>query len=276
MNIHTLMNTTPDYTAIKAKQNIAWGTGDYAKVGVTLQITGEELAEAMDLKPDSKVLDVAAGNGNATLAFARRFYAVTSTDFVKDLLEASAARAEAEGLEVQYQQADAENLPFEDGSFDAVVSTFGVMFTPDQDQSATELQRVIKPGGTIGMANWTPGSFIGQLFKTLGRHVAPPAGVNSPANWGSEEWIAQRFGDQSSLISFTLKEFNFRYRSAEHFVDYFRTFYGPMQKAFDVLGSEGQLKLRNDIIELVEEYNVAEDGSVKIPSEYAQIVISKA
>lgn len=275
MGIQTSINQTADFTAIKAKQNVAWGAGDYAKVGVTLQITGEELAEAMDMTPDAKVLDVAAGNGNATLAFARRFCDVTSTDYVEALLKSSGQRAQAEGLFVTYKVADAEDLPFEDQMFDAVVSTFGVMFTPNQQQSAAELQRVVKPGGKIGMANWTPESFIGQLFKTIGKHVPPPAGVNSPALWGSRAWVDETFGTNCDVSSFRRKNFMFRYRSAEHFLEYFRTFYGPMQKAFEALDADGQAALRGDILALIEKFDVSANDSLCISSEYAEIIVAR-
>lgn len=265
----------PDYAAIKTKQNAAWASGDYAKVGVTLQIAGEELAETMDMAPDTKILDVAAGNGNATLAFARRFCKVTSTDYVGTLLESGKARADVEGHEIQFQVADAENLPFDDAAFDAVVSTYGVMFTPNQQQSAGEMIRVCRSGGKVGMANWTPDSFIGHLFKTLGKHIAPPAGVKSPGLWGSREWIEEHFGPQSNSVSYTLKNFIFRYRSPEHFVDYFRTYYGPMQKAFLALDAGGQEALAQDMHTLIGTFNTATDGSVRIPSEYAEIVVTK-
>lgn len=270
MTIHV-----PDYTAIKTKQNAAWSAGNYAKVGVTLQLSGEELAEALDMKPDTAVLDVAAGNGNATLAFARRFCDVTSTDYVPALLDSSRARADAEGLDVKFQTADAENLPFDDAGFDAVVSTFGVMFTPNQNKSASELVRVIKSGGKIGLANWTPSSFIGQVFKTIGKHVAPPTGVNSPAAWGDREWIENTFGSNVTVQSFKAKNFVFRYRSPEHFMEYFRTFYGPMQKAFLALDEAGQNALNNDMLALIEEFNTANDGTARILSEYAEIVLVK-
>lgn len=275
MSIQSTIAPTADYTAIKAKQNAAWGAGDYSKVGVTLQITGEELAEAMDMRADSTILDVAAGNGNATLAFARRFCDVTSTDYVESLLEASGKRAQAEGLFVNYKVADAENLPFDDQSFDAVVSTFGVMFTPNQKQSAAELQRVVKAGGKIGMANWTPESFIGQLFKTIGKHVPPPAGVNSPAMWGSRDWIDQNFGTRCAVKSFRRRNFMFRYRSAEHFMEYFRTFYGPMQKAFEALDAEGQTSLRNDMMALIKRFDISTNDSLCISSEYAEIIVER-
>lgn len=269
------IQTPTDFEAIKAKQNAAWSSGDYSKVGVTVQITGEQLAEAMGMTPNAKVLDVAAGNGNATLAFARRFCDVTSTDYVEALLEASSRRAEAEGLFVNYKLADAENLPFADQSFDGVVSTFGVMFTPDQRQAAAELQRMVKPGGQIGMTNWTPESFIGQLFKTIGKHVPPPAGVNSPANWGSRTWIEDTFGEGFEVSVFRPKTFLFRYRSADHFLEFFRTFYGPIQKAFDALDANGQAALRSDIMDLIERFDVSVDDTVCISSEYAEIIIER-
>ncbi len=275
MGIQSTIAPTADYTAIKAKQNAAWGAGDYSKVGVTLQITGEELAEAMDMRADSTILDVAAGNGNATLAFARRFCDVTSTDYVESLLEASGKRAHAEGLFVNYKVADAENLPFDDQSFDAAVSTFGVMFTPNQKQSAAELQRVVKAGGKIGMANWTPESFIGQLFKTIGKHVPPPAGVNSPAMWGRRDWIDQNFGTRCAVKSFRRKNFMFRYRSAEHFMEYFRTFYGPMQKAFEALDADGQASLRNNMMALIKRFDISTNDSLCISSEYAEIIVER-
>jgi SAM-dependent methyltransferase len=273
------MNQTgsaPDYSAIKAKQNAAWASGDYAKIGVTLQIVGESLAEAMDITPGSKVLDVAAGNGNATLAFARRWCDVTSTDYVDALLARSRARAEAEGLDVKYRMADAEQLPFDDGSFDAVVSTFGVMFAPNQPKAAGELLRTCRSGGLIGMANWTPEGFIGQLFKTLGKHVAPPPGVNSPALWGSKSWIEQHFGSRARKIAVQDKAFVFRYRSPDHFLEFFRTYYGPTHKAFLALDSTGQAALANDLRATIARFNTATDGSMRVPSDYAEIIVTEA
>jgi ubiquinone/menaquinone biosynthesis C-methylase UbiE len=276
MSTMTQSAPTPDFSAIKAKQNAAWASGDYAKIGTTLQIVGETLAEAMDLRPGSSVLDVAAGNGNATLAFARRWCRVTSTDYVDSLLARGRARAEAEALDVAYRVADAEQLPFEAGSFDAVVSTFGVMFTPNQAKAASELLRVCRHGGVIGMANWTPDGFIGQLFKTLGRHIAPPAGVSSPALWGTRPWIEEQFKPAARAIDMDEKMFVFRYRSPEHFMDVFRTFYGPVHKAFLALDQAGQSALAKDLIETIGRFNTATDGSMRVPSAYSEILITKA
>jgi len=275
MNATTQILTTPDYEAVKLKQNAAWTSGDYAKIGVTLQIVGEELAEAMDLTPGSPVLDVAAGNGNATMAFARRGATVTSTDYVECLLMRGRDRATAEGLAINFTVADAEALPFDNDSFDAVVSTFGVMFTPNQQQSASELVRVVKPGGRVGLANWTPTSFIGALFKTLGLHVPPPAGVQSPAMWGDEEWLTQTFSTSARKVEFVTKSFVFRYRSPDEFVDIFAEFYGPVHKAFLALDVVGQAELRSDILDTVAAYNTANDGSMRVPAEYLEVMITK-
>ena len=264
----------PDFDLIKSKQNGAWASGDYAVVGTTLQIVGESLAEAMDLAPGARVVDVAAGNGNATLAMARRWHEVVSTDYVPQLLEKGRKRAEAENLKVAFETADAEALPFADDTFDGVVSTFGVMFAPNQTQAASELMRVCKPGGSIGLANWTPSGFIGRLFKTLGGPVAPPAVVKSPALWGDAAWLESTFAE-ATRVACTLRQFNFRYRDAAHFVDVFRTLYGPVHKAFLALNVEGRARLEHDILALVEEMNTATDGSLKIPSDYLEIVITK-
>lgn len=266
---------TPDYSAIKTKQNAAWASGDYARIGATLQIVGETLAETMDLNPASSVLDVAAGNGNATLAFARRWCDVTSTDYVDALLERGRARAVAEGQDIAFQHADAENMPFEDGVFDAVVSTYGVMFAPNQKQAAAEMIRVCRSGGKIGMANWTPDGFIGQLFKTLGSHVPPPAGVKSPALWGTSDWIEETFGAYAAHIVLEPRDFVFRYRSPDHFVDVFRTYYGPVHKAFLALGDRAEEALEADIKALIARMNTADDGSMRVPARYAEIVVTK-
>lgn len=264
----------PDFEAIKAKQNGAWASGDYAVVGTTLQIVGESLAERLDLAPGATVLDVAAGNGNATLAMARRWHKVTSTDYVPTLLDKGQARARAENLNIAFETADAEALPYEAETFDSVVSTFGVMFAPDQEKAASEMLRVCKPGGAIGMANWTPSGFIGQLFKTLGGHIAPPPGVKSPALWGDTSWLEETFAG-AGPIDCQMRQFMFRYRDAGHFVDVFRTLYGPVHKAFLALDADGRVALEQDILALLDRMNVAKDGSVKIPSDYLEIVIRK-
>ena len=267
--------TQPDLAALKQRQQGAWSSGDYAVVGTTLQIVGEQLCEALDLRSGSKVLDVAAGNGNATLAAARRWCDVTSTDYVPALLERGRERAAAERLTITFREADAEALPFPDASFDVVVSTFGVMFTPNQDKAAAELARVCRPGGKIGLANWTPQGFIGQLFKTLGKHLPPPAGVKSPALWGTTARLQEMFGGRASEIVAEPRMFVFRYRSPEHWLDVFKSFYGPMLKAFAALDEANQQKLHQDLMMLIGSMNRADDGTVVVHSEYLEAVIGK-
>ena len=263
---------TPDLAQLKGKQQAAWSSGDYAVVGTTCD-RGRD-CEALDLSAGSKVLDVAAGNGMMSLAAARRWCEVVSTDYVPALLARGRARAEAEGLAIAFKEADAEALPFADASFDAVVSTFGVMFTPNQDKAAAELLRVCKPGGRIGLANWTPDGFIGQVFKTLGKYLPPPAGAKSPAQWGTHARLDEMFGAAATLKA-EPRHFNFRYRSAEHFMDVFKTYYGPILKAFAALDPQKQGELRADLMALIARLNRATDGTMVVPSEYLEIVITK-
>jgi len=276
MDTTTLTRENPvDFTALKAKQQAAWSSGDYAVVGTTLQIVAEQLCEAMDLPAGSTVLDVAAGNGAASLAAARRWGIVTSTDYVASLLARGKARAMAEGLNIAFQEADAEALPFAEQSFDAVISTFGVMFAPDHDKAAAEMLRVLHPGGTIGLANWTPDGFIGEVFKVLGKHLPPAPGAKSPMQWGTHARIKAMFGPAAADIRIEQRHFNFRYLSPKHFLDVFETYYGPMLKAFETLDVGGQAALRGDLMALINRANRAKDGSAVIPSEYLEIVITK-
>lgn len=266
----------PDYAAIKSRQQQVWASGDFSVIGTTLQIVGEQLAESVDLRAGERVLDVAAGNGNATLAAARRFAQVTATDFVPALLEKAAARAQAEGAQVVFQTADAENLPFADGHFDVVLSTFGVMFAPQQERAASELLRVLRPGGRVGLANWTPEGFIGQLFRTVGRVVAPVAGLRSPALWGNEAHLASLFDPSRVVIQTQRRHFNFRYRSAAHWIAMFRDYYGPTHKAFASLDGPGQATLTADLEDLLARYNQGGAHSLVVPAEYLEVVITKA
>lgn len=271
----TDMITLPDFAAIKSRQQAAWASGDYARIGVTLQIVGERLAETMDLPAGATALDVAAGNGNVTLALARRGVDVVSTDYVGALLQRGRARAEAEGLPAMFREADAEALPFADGAFHAVASTFGVMFAPDQETAAKELVRVTRSGGRIGLANWTPGGFIGELFRLIGRHVPPPPGVEPPSRWGDRAWIEATFGPSAAEIAFETRQFVFRYASPRTGLDEFRTFYGPVLKAFAALDAEGQAALARDFLALVSRFDTAIDGTMRVPSDYAEIVVTK-
>lgn len=267
-------NTLPDLAAIKQVQQTIWASGDFAVIGVTLQIVGETLAEAADIRAGETVLDVAAGNGNATLAAARRFARVLSTDYVPALLEKGRQRAAAEGLPVEFRVADAENLPFPDGDFDVALSTFGVMFTPDHARAAAELLRVVRDGGRIGLASWTPEGFIGQAFKTLGSHVPPPAGLKSPALWGTEAYLQALFGDAAEIRA-ERRVFNFRYASPAHWLQVFRDYYGPTNKAFARLDSAGQAALESDFIALMGRFNIAGPASLVVPAEYLEAVITK-
>jgi len=264
-----------DLGALKTRQRGAWSSGDYAIVGTTLQIVGEDLCEALDLRAGQKVLDVAAGNGNVSLAAARRWCDVVSTDYVPALLERGRERAAAERLDIDFHEADAEALPFVDGSFDVVVSTFGVMFTPDQERAAAEMARVCRSGGKIGLANWTPDGFIGQVFKTIGKHLPPPAGARSPALWGTPARLAELFAPHGATVETTQRIFVMRYRSPGHWLDIFKTFYGPVLKTFAALDSTGQAALQRDLLALIGQFNRADDGTMVVPSEYLEVVINR-
>ena len=273
MNVQSAIPTV-DLSTIKGRQQLAWGSGDYAIVGTTLQIVGETLCEAVDLRSNQRVLDVAAGNGNATLAAARRFADVVSTDYVAALLEGGRRRAEADRLPVTFQEADAEALPFADASFDVVLSTFGVMFTPNQEKAAGELLRVCRPGGKIGLANWTPDSFIGQMFKVLGKYIPPVAGVAPPSLWGTKARLDTLFGSQA-VVAAESRNFVFRYKSPAHWLEIFRDYYGPVLKAFASLAPEARTALEKDLLALLDKHNVAKDGTLVLPSEYLEAVITR-
>lgn len=271
----SIVQAAPDLGAIKQKQQATWSSGDFAIIGVTLNIVGESLAEAADVRAGERVIDVAAGNGNATLAAARRFARVTSTDYVPALLEKGRVRAQAEGLEVEFKVADAEDLPFPDGSFDVALSTYGAMFTPDHARPAREMLRVVRSGGRIGLANWTPEGFIGQLFKVVGSYVPPPAGLKSPALWGTEPHMVSLFGAQAANISCVRKMFNFRYLSSAHWIQVFRDFYGPTHKAFAALDPAKRPAMERDIRDLLERSNIGGKDSLVVPGEYLEVVIVK-
>lgn len=265
----------PDYAAIKQRQQAAWATGDFAVIGVTLQIVGETLAEAADIRAGETVIDVAAGNGNASLAAAHRMARVTSTDYVPALLEKGRARAAAEGLDIAFQVADAESLPFGDGAFDVALSSFGVMFAPDHGKSAAELLRVVRAGGRIGLASWTPDSFVGQLFKVVGKALPPPAGLMSPLLWGTEAYLGELFGDAAADIRTARHHYRFRYASPSHWLQVFRDFYGPVNKAFGALDFHGQALLEQEILALLARFNTAGSASLVVPAEYLEAVIIK-
>jgi ubiquinone/menaquinone biosynthesis C-methylase UbiE len=265
----------PDLQALKSRQRAAWSSGDYAIVGTTLQIVGEELCEALDVRAGQKVLDVAAGNGNVSLAAARRWCDVVASDYVPELLERARERAAAERLDIRLREADAEALPFPSESFDVVVSTFGAMFTPDQEMAASEMLRVVKSGGKIGLASWTPEGFIGQVFKTIGRHLPPPPGARSPALWGTRARITELFGLHAASITTAQRHFVFRYRSPAHWLEVFRNYYGPLLKAFAALEPASRAELEHDLLALIQRFNRARDGSMVVPGEYLEAVITR-
>ncbi len=273
MNVHTPI-ATGNFATVKSRQHAAWSSGNYAAVGNTVQIVGETLCEAVDLHAGERVLDVAAGSGNATLAAARRYADVVSTDYVGAWLENGRARAKANGFQVAFREADAEALPFADESFDVVLSTFGVMFTPDQEKAASELLRVCRPGGRIGLANWTPDSFIGQLFKTIGKFIPPAPGLKSPALWGDRAHLEKLFGPKASVAAES-RHFVFRYRSSAHWLETFRNCYGPMLKAFAALDTDAAKGLQADIEALLDRFNTASDGTLVAPGEYLEVVVTR-
>jgi SAM-dependent methyltransferase len=261
---------------LKAKQQKMWASGDFALLASLIHPMAEELVQAADLSAGARVLDVAAGTGNAAIAAARCLADVTATDYVPELLDRGRTRAEAERLPVTFEVADAENLPYADGSFDAVFSVVGVMFAPDQERAAAELTRVCRPGGTIGLANWTPDGFIGEMFRTVGRRVPPPPGIRGPVEWGNADRLRELFGDRVSDLRIEPRTFMYRFASPEAFADFFREYYGPTVKAFEALGPDGGKTLYDDLVDLAGRYNIATDGSAKIPAAYVQVVAVRA
>ena len=266
---------TPDLTTIKGRQQKAWSSGDYGKVGVTLLVIAEALAEAVDLHPGQRVLDVACGNGNASLAAARRFCEVVGIDYVPMLLDEGRQRAKADGLAVDFREGDAENLFFPDSSFDVVLSTIGVMFAPNQEKAASELLRVLRPGGKIGMANWVPDGYVGDLFRTIGRHVPPPSGLKPPFRWGTEEGLRELLGEGAGSLQTRRRSFVWRFPSARHHVEFMRGYYGPLYRAFETLDEEGQKALEENLISVVEHYNRSGNGTAVWPADYLEVVATR-
>ena len=272
----TTQAPSPDLKAIKGKQQQTWASGDFAVVATTLAIVSELLCEAVDLHAGERVLDVATGSGNTAIAAARRFCETSGVDYVPALLDRARERATAERLEIDFREGDAEAIPYPDASFDAVLSTYGSMFAPDQEQAARELLRVCRSGGRIGMVNWTPEGFIGEMFRATGRHVPPPAGLKPPVLWGTEARLHELFGDGITSLSLTRRTYTFRYTSAEHWLDTFRTYYGPTLKAFEAQDAAGQQSLAADLLELARRHNRATDGTLAVPAEYAEVVAVRA
>jgi ubiquinone/menaquinone biosynthesis C-methylase UbiE len=271
----TTQPQAPSMSAIKERMHKVWTSGNYAKIGNPIAIMGELLCEATDLRSGDTVLDVATGSGNTAISAARRFCDVTGMDLAPESIEHARRRAEAEGMDITFEVGDAEDLHYPDASFDVVLSTIGVMFCPNQEKAASELLRVCKPGGKIGLSSWTPDGFTGNMLRTVGKHVPPPPGVKPPSLWGTEERLRELFGEGTSSLETTRRTYNFRYPSPEHFVDWFRNYYGPTVRAFAALEPEGQDALARDLKELLEERNVSGDGTLVVPSDYLEMVAVK-
>ena len=268
----TTQPQAPDANAVKERMHKVWTSGEYARIGNPLVLIGELLCEAVDLRSGEKVLDVATGSGNTAISAARRGCDATGIDYVPELIELARRRAEVEGMEVTFEVGAAEDLPYSDASFDVVLSTLGVMFAPDQEKVAEELLRTCRPGGKIGLANWTPDGFIGSMFRTLGKHVPPPPGIKPPPLWGTEERLRELLGEGVASLGVTQRSYMLRYPSAGHFVEYFRSYYGPTLKAFESLDRDGQEALAKDLEELLEHWNTSGDATLIVPSDYLEVV----
>ncbi len=272
-----MADAPPDLETVTQVQQQIWSKGDFAKIGTAGQIVPEELCEAMDILPGRRLLDVACGAGNGAIAACRRNVEAVGLDYVPALLERARQRAAAEDYEIEFVEGDAQELPFEDGSFDYVISTFGAMFAPDQERTASELLRVCRSGGTIGMANWPPRGIVGGgMFKVAAEHAPPPPGVQPPVLWGSEEHLCELFGDGVSDLTVNERYWNFRYRSSEDWLQVFRTYFGPIITAFERVGDEGAEALENDLLNVMREHNRAGDAALVTPAEYAEVVAVRA
>ena len=271
------MNDSPDFAAVTEIQQGIWSKGDFAMVANLVYHPAERLAEALDLVPDERVLDVASGSGNLALAAARRTWGnVVSSDYVPSLLERGRERAAAERLEVEFVEADAQALPFEDGSFDVATSIYGVMFAPDQQKAADELLRVVKPGGRIGLGSWCPAGAVGTMFQTIAKHAPPPPGVPSPLLWGTEEHIRDLFGDGISELRAERRVSRQPFRSADHYIEFFRTYFGPTKTAYERVGPDGEAALTEDLRNFLEGANSAGERAMVLEADYLEVIATRA
>jgi SAM-dependent methyltransferase len=271
------MSDAVDLEAIKQGQQKTWSEGDFAMVAGLVMMVAEELAEELDIVPDERVLDVACGSGNGALAAARRSWGnAVGVDFVAALLERGRERAAVERLDVEFVEGDAADLPFEDGEFDVVISIFGAMFAPEQEKAAGELLRACKPGGRIGMANWVPDGPVSSLFATIAKHAPPPPGMVPPVLWGTEERVRELFGDGVSELRVERRVSRQAFRSIDHYLDFFRTYFGPIKLAFDRVGAEGEAALEADLREQLEKANSGDDRAFVLEPEYLQVIATRA
>jgi ubiquinone/menaquinone biosynthesis C-methylase UbiE len=261
-----------DLAAAKARQQRVWSIGDFARIAAAQVVVGDDLCDAVDVLPGETVVDVACGSGNAAISASRRFATVTGVDYVPELLEHGRRRAAAEGLEVDFVEGDAESLPFERGAFDVVLSTFGAMFAPDQPRAAAELLRVCRAGGRIGMTNWTPDGLVGEMFRITSEYAPPPAGVEPPTRWGTEDRLEELLGGGTESIETQRRQFFFRYRSPEHWLEYFKRWFGPVRSAFEALDEAGRRAIADDLLSMMRRHNMAGDMALVAPSTYLEVV----
>jgi SAM-dependent methyltransferase len=271
------MSDTVDLQAVGQMQQRTWSQGDFSMVAGMVMMVAEELAEALDLIPDERVLDVACGSGNGAIAAARRTWGnVVGVDFVPALLERGRERAEAERLAIEFVEGDATALPVCDREFDVVMSTFGAMFAADQEKAAAELLRACKPGGRIGMANWVPDGGVGQMFMTIAKHAPPPPGVQSPLRWGTEDGLRELLGDGVSELRVERRKARQAFSSADHFLEFFRTYFGPTKTAYERVGPEGEDALTDDLRSFLDEFNTEGNRALVFKAEYLELVATRA
>src|SRR5262245_40871544 len=267
----------PDLQTVTQVQKQVWGAGDFARIASVSQFIGERHVENLDVMSKEKVLDVACGSGNIAIAAARRFADVTGLDYVPSLLETARKRAEAEGFpEIEWVEGDAQDLPFDDATFDVVLSVWGVMFAPDQQKAADELVRVCKPGGRIGLGNWTPNGALGEMFRLTAKYLPPPVDLDPPTLWGTEERLRELFGDRISSLEITPRFYNHRAPSVTEYIDWFTTWFGPMKTAYERLGDEGFVPLERELRELFTGYNIGDERGIKIPGEFIEVIAVRA
>lgn len=273
----TTTTPAPDFSAIKSRQQATWAAGDFSRVASRIVFSAEQLAESADLQAGWKVLDVATGSGNAAIAAARRGCEVTGLDYVPALLERGRTRAAAEQFDIKFVEGDAENLPFPDASFDAVLSIYGCMFAPDHKKTARELTRVCKPKGRIAIACWTPTGFAGEMFRIVGAYMPPNPALTPPAKWGDEAYLLSLFGDTVKSINTTVRQAIFRFRSADDYIGFFRTYFGPTIKAFEAIPPDRQGALARDLTAAIHQFDRNKGaGSVAIVSDYLEAIITRA